>query len=470
MPTDTKRWSGKRRGGSHKARSSSNQGRGGRRVKEKVIGEADLRIESLAGLGDGVASYEGTPVYIAKTMPGDLVRVSLSRVGGQVRGRLIDVLEAGSERAEPPCPHFESCGGCSLQMMQPEAYTDFKLKRLKIALERAGVMFSEILPVATSKAESRRRIALKAVRRGKTLSLGFMEGASHSVVDIESCIVAKPELTALFKPLRGLMLALLADGRTATVHLTACSNGVDVLLDGVSELSLAEREMMAEFAHKHDLARLSIRSAEGEEPAVMLRVPVVELAGASVPLSPAPFLQATEDGEAALTAFVRGVIADAVAAPSKHTSGAARAYDLFAGVGTFTFELAKQYPTIAVEADAKALANLKAGRDGSAQKMRLKGIALEEKDLFKQPIMLDALADADVVLFDPPRAGAKAQADYLAVSKVRHVIAVSCNPDTFARDAATLIEGGYKAKRLLPVDQFLWSPHLECAAYFEKQV
>jgi 23S rRNA (uracil1939-C5)-methyltransferase len=151
-----------------------------------------------------------------------------------------------------------------------------------------------------------------------------------------------------------------------------------------------------------------------------------------------------------------GFVAEAAA-------GATRIADLYCGVGTFTFRLAQIAPVLAADFAPGAVRALVAGL---ATAPGLKGVTAEARDLVRRPVLAEELKRVDVAVFDPPRAGAAEQAAELARSSVARVIGVSCNPATFARDARTLIDAGLRLERVLPVDQFLWSPHIELVGVF----
>jgi 23S rRNA (uracil1939-C5)-methyltransferase len=140
--------------------------------------------------------------------------------------------------------------------------------------------------------------------------------------------------------------------------------------------------------------------------------------------------------------------------------------DLFSGLGTFTFALASKSAVTAAESDPALLAALTAA---ARHATGLKPVTALRRDLMREPLSWQELNAFDAVVFDPPRAGAIAQTQALARSKVARVVAVSCNPATFARDARALIDGGYRLTRLVPVDQFVFSPHVELVGWFARK-
>lgn len=408
----------------------------------------ELRIDQVGGDGDGLAAG---PIFVPFTLPGE--RVLAAGEGGQ--RDLVAVLETSPDRVAPPCPHFGVCGGCTLQHWAQAPYLAWKLARLHgtLARERLEVDF---LPAFAAAPATRRRVALHA-RRGnrEAAQLGYKIRNSWDLVDIHACSISDPRIVAAIPALKRLAAPLFEHPKSApTLHVTLTENGLDIDITGVERksggLSADARMQIAERAAQADFARVTL---DGET-AYGARVPQVRLGEALVRLPPGAFLQATAGAEAALTAFV-----------TEAAAGASRIADLFCGVGTFTFRLAEIAPVYAVDVAAPAIQAL-AGAVATAP--GLKGIITEARDLTRRPVLAEELKKVDVAVFDPPRAGAAEQTAELARSKVSRVIAVSCNPATFVRDARKLVDAGFKLERLLPVDQFLWSSHIELAAVFQR--
>lgn len=395
-------------------------------------------IVRLAARGDGVTA-DGR--FVAATVPGDRVRFDPFEVA------------LGPNHAVPPCRHFPDCGGCQLQHVTDAAYIAWVTARIVAALDAARVAIGTIEPVALSPPRSRRRASLRAIKRGGTLTLGFNADASHRIVDLHECWVLTPALFALVAPLRALLNAALRDGQGAGVTLTDSDFGVDLLLANVGARTLSEIERLNEFSALHDIARLSVEGEDGVETVTEARAPTLHFGGVPVILPPAPFLQATREGEAALVAAVLAA-----------TGGAKRVADLFTGLGTFALPLAAQGAAVlAIEgAQATAAALAAAARTSGLR------LAVDHRDLFRRPLTGAELDRFDAVVFDPPRAGAVTQVTELAASKVPVVVAVSCNPNTFARDATILVAGGYVLDKLWPVAQFRWSTHVELVARFRR--
>jgi 23S rRNA (uracil1939-C5)-methyltransferase len=408
----------------------------------------ELVIQRVGAQGDGVA--EG-PVYVPFTLPGETVRAKV-QAG---RGELVEVLAPSPERQAPPCPHFLACGGCALQHWAEPGYLTFKAGLIREALARERLE-AEILPPLACPPASRRRLALHARPGGRDgARLGYKARGSWTLVEIEVCPIADPRLVAAFPALRRLAAAFLEHPRSApTLHVTWTETGLDIDVTGVERrtggLSADGRLKAAESAEAAGFARVTLAG----EIVYQAQRPTVRLGRAAVALPPGAFLQATLAAEEAMGEFV-----------VQAAGGAERVADLFCGVGTFSLRLAEQSQVLAVDASAEAMAALAAALGGAPG---LKRITTEVRDLFRRPVLAQELKGVEAVVFDPPRAGAAAQAAEIAASGASRAIGVSCNPATFARDARILADAGFSLTRVLPVDQFLWSPHVELVGVFER--
>jgi 23S rRNA (uracil1939-C5)-methyltransferase len=353
-------------------------------------------------------------------------------------------LAPGPHHREPPCRHFPECGGCQLQHADDEAYRGYLKSRIGTALAQHGLE-TEIREPHLSPPCSRRRATLRALKAGKGALIGFNAEKSYRIVDMHECHVLRPELFDLVGPLRELLSALLIPKRPAEVQLTLVDQGADVLLKGVEAEGLAAIEPLTSFAASKRLARLSIDRGLGAETIYEPQPVTVTLSGAPVSFPVGGFLQATEDGEAALVECVR-----------EATGGASSIADLFSGLGTFALPLRAKY---AAEASRDAAASLRRAAPS---------IEVDHRDLYRRPLDAGELKRFDAVILDPPRAGAAEQVRTLGGSAAGRIAYVSCNPATFARDARTLVDGGYVLEWIRPVGQFRWSTHVELAACFSR--
>lgn len=404
-----------------------------------------LVIDRLGAQGDGIAAGERGPVYVPFALPGEVVNAAVEKE----RGTLLAVLEPSPARVEPPCRHFGECGGCTLQHLRDDEYRAFKRDRVVQALrrERIDTAVGDLIPCSRA---SRRRVTLSGRRTLASMLLGYNRMQSHEIIDIAQCPIAVPEIVAALPKLRALASTVNEGSKPFHVTVTATESGLDVAFADVGKLSDDRRRAASHEATTAGLARLAVDGETVIEP----RRPVVDFGGSKVTPPAGGFLQAVAGAEAAM--------ADLVLA---HLARAKRVADLFAGAGAFALRLARTAEVRAVESDAAALAALDRGfRFASG----LKRIATERRDLFRRPLTAKELTEFDGVVFDPPRAGAEDQSRQLAKSDVPLVAAVSCNPQTLARDLRILIDGGYRIASVTPVDQFLWSGHVEAVALLEK--
>lgn len=344
------------------------------------------------------------------------------------------------------CRHFGTCGGCAFQDMPAETYSELKRARITQALARYGLEQVAVEAPAHIPPATRRRAAMAAQKNGGAVTLGFHAQRSHAIVDLEECLVLTPALARLVAPLRQILGGILREGEAADVRLTQAGNGIDVGLHLERNADPDLRAAFAGLAQQHDIARVIVNN----EIAVQLRTPHVSFAGMEVELPPDSFLQPTREGERVLQQAV-----------VEATRGAVHAADLFSGCGTFALALAGRARVHAVDSDDGALAALSAT---VRRTPKLKPVTTERRDLFRRPLSAKELENFDAVVLDPPRAGAKAQSEALGASRVKRVAYVSCNPESFARDARILTQGGLRIARILPVDQFLWSSHIELVA------
>jgi 23S rRNA (uracil1939-C5)-methyltransferase len=411
-----------------------------------------LAIARIGHRGDGIADSESGPIYVPYTLPGETAEVD-SWPGHPDRRQLVRIEVASPERIDPVCPHFGICGGCALQHWTRERYRDWKRGLVVEALAQAGFSAAAGAPVhelIDAHGEGRRRAVFHAWRRTHgVLEVGFAALRTHRVVAIDHCPVLAPSLKDAIEASWAIAEALAAEGKPLDIQVTATESGLDVDVRGSGPLTPARMTGLARIAERHRLARLT---RHGELIAQRIE-PIVTMGRARVVLPPGVFLQATGAGEAALAELVVA-----------HCGAAGTIADLFAGVGPFALRLADRAKVIAADQDEGAVAAL---RD-AAKIPGLKPIVVERRDLLQRPFVASELARLDAVVFDPPRQGAQAQARELAASKVPTIVAVSCNPATFARDARILVDGGYRLAGVTPVDQFLYSAHVELVARFER--
>ena len=404
-----------------------------------------MQIATLGHAGDGIAETGEGRVFVPFTLPEEIVVIE--RSGN--RGRLLGVEQASPLRVTPVCRHFGTCGGCALQHLERDAYLAWKrdIVAKSFALAGIAVEVEPIVPIATG---TRRRAVFSAVKTARGVILGFQRRGTNDIIAVEECPVLVPAIASRLGTLREIAAVAVKPRRMARIAVVAADNGLDIAVSDGGRLDEDGLAALGRLAGDASLARLTV---DGRE-VFMNRRPEIDVGGSALLPPAGGFLQASAAAEAAM--------AEAVLS---HVGDARPVLDLFAGCGTFSLRLARNAPVTAVEGDAALLAALELA---ARRSQGLKAVTTRRRDLFRNPMAPNELAAFSAVVFDPPAAGAKAQAEALAQSSVERVAAVSCNPATLARDARILLDGGYRLERVLPVDQFLFSPEIEVVANFSR--
>lgn len=405
--------------------------------------EAVVEVTRLGAQGDGVVETPDGPIYLPFALPGERWRIA--------GGRAPERLTASGDRQQPVCRHFSRCGGCTAQHMSAQLYRRWKETALRQAFAHRGLEVSPE-PMRSVAAWSRRRAFFGVARRGETVELGFREERRHALVDLEECPVLDPAIVAALPALRGIARLVWPADAGGRLVVTRVEGGLDAAFEGGQ--ARPGPDALAASARCAAEARLLRLSVDGAV-VYMDRVPTVMLGGVSVELPPGAFLQAVPEAEALMIELVAGAVGKA-----RHV------VDLFSGLGTFALPLARKARVLAVDADRRSVEALdKAARGATG----LKPLSTRVRDLVREPLSRGELDGFDAAVIDPPRAGAKAQAEALARSRVTTVVMVSCNPATLARDARILTDGGYRLQAVTPIDQFIYSPHLEAVAVFRRR-
>jgi 23S rRNA (uracil1939-C5)-methyltransferase len=408
-----------------------------------------LAITRLGSRGDGIADTQAGPIYVPYALPGETTEVE-PWPGHPDRRRLAKVDIASPDRITPICPHFGVCGGCALQHLATARYRDWKRALIVAALARAG-LDAPVNELIDAHGEGRRRAVFHARPSARdVIEVGFTAFRAHHVVAIDRCPILAPALAGAIGTAWDIAEVLASTRKPLDIQVTATDVGLDVDVRGSGPLTAPQTMALARVAGRRNLARLTRHG----EIVAQHTPPTLTVGRARVVLPPGAFLQATSAGEATLAQLVVA-----------RCESAAAVADLFCGVGPFALRLAERASVTAVDNDEDAIAALRRAAAGTAG---LKPVATQLRDLFRRPLAQAALKPFDAVIFDPPRQGAEAQAGELAASSVSTVVAVSCNPVTFARDARILLDGGYRLVQVTPVDQFLFSAHVELVAHFKK--
>jgi 23S rRNA (uracil1939-C5)-methyltransferase len=404
----------------------------------------ELAITMLGRRGEGIAKDPAGAIYVPYTLPGERVRAV---VAGE-RGNLTEIVESSPERIAPICRYFSDCGGCAAQHMASALYTKWKRDILVRALAQARVE-TDVAPLLDAHGEGRRRATFHARFIGDKSAVGYMQARAHRIVAIAECPILAPAMAEALASAREIAAILRQVGKPLDIAVTATMTGLDIDLRGAGALDFPLRQDLVGVADRLDLARLSNHG----ELIIERRAPQIAMGAACVAPPPGAFLQATSEGERRLAALTLEAIKGE------------RVADLFCGVGAFALRLAERHPVHAVDIERGALAAL---ARAAGETKRLRPISTEARDLFHRPLTRQELQRFDAIVFDPPRAGAAAQATEIAASDAPSVVAVSCNPATFARDARILVAGGCRLEKATPIDQFRFSPHVEIVGLFTR--
>ncbi|MGO4618656.1 class I SAM-dependent RNA methyltransferase [Ensifer sp. 2YAB10] len=411
-----------------------------------------VTIKRLGAQGDGIAEGPDGPIFAPFTLPGESVALAVNKS----HGTLISLREPSAERVDPHCRHFGpdgvngTCGGCTMQHASDTLYHGFKRDLVITALKSKGLK-PEVAPLITAEPGQRRRAVFTARKTEKELLLGFNQAESHHIVAITECPIASPGIVSKLAIIAKIGAAMAVNAEPFRITVLETRAGLDLSIEGIKKLDDGERRRTVEAVlGERGIARVSLNGEIIVEPVK----PVIDFGGVAVSPPPGSFTQATAQAEEAMAKLVLD-----------HLGKAKRVADLFAGCGTFALRIARKARVHAVEGEDKALKAL----DFAARNTQgLKPVTVEKRDLFRRPVMAQELKVYDAIVFDPPRAGAEAQCHEIARSGVKKVVAVSCNPVTLARDLSILTAAGYRITSVTPIDQFLWSAHVEAVATLEK--
>lgn len=409
---------------------------------------AEITVETVGTKGDGLAHLaDGTRVVVPLGLPGETHRAEQDALSATFMR-----LTTSPDRTTPICPHFGTCGGCIVQHWAPEAVRDWKQRRVAHALAHAGLQ-AEIAPTLDAHGAGRRRVTLHIRQREGGTQAGFMRAGSHDLIDLDHCPLLVPELEPAADLARGIGHILRGLAKPMDLQVTASTEGLDCDLRGCGALPEPLQKKLIAFAVSKNLARLTLhgeRLVESQAPRVVFE----DKPEMSAFLPAGAFLQATARGEAILARLAREALGK-----SRHV------VELFCGLGPFGLRLSRDMKVTAFDSDAAAVEafnrSLRAHPGG-------KPATAERRDLFRRPLFAPELKPYDAALLDPPRQGAEAQVKELAKSRIPLVVYVSCDPETFARDAKTLVGAGFRLGAVTPVDQFAHSGHIELVASFRR--
>lgn len=412
-----------------------------------------VAIGDIGASGDGIGNFEGQKVFVPYTVQGETVTARITKVGkDHINAELLAVEHPSPERREPPCPHFTGCGGCSLQHIQEESYYAFKERALQTAIRRAGYEGTVIQPIIRIGEGKRRRANFKiSIHKGE-VQLGFYEEQSRKVIDIQECLVLEAAISRCISPLKKVISKVGTAAALKEVSVTLSDTGLDILFFGQLEPLLGELSVLGDFARAHDVSRITWKSPAGLLTVISQRPVELVFGQARVAMPVESFVQATRLGQEVITAEVLAA-----------TQGRKNVVDLYAGSGAYSFALAEQAKVHAVEGDR---AMVQAINKAASHPGYMGKVTVEQRDIYAYPLKGEEIKYFDAAVINPPRNGASSQVEAIAASGVPIVVMVSCNPATFSRDARILKEAGYSLDRVVGVDQFFLSHHLEMVGVF----
>ncbi len=413
-----------------------------------------VKIENIGAMGDGAVIYNGKPLFVPQTAPGDVAEVEIENIGSEFsRGKLVNLLQAGETRQTPPCPYYEKCGGCKLQHVNEPTYYDFKQGLLNQSLARLGydgAISDEIVKVQQ---RGRRRTEFKVAVEKGVVHLGFYENKSHNIVDIQDCIITDEAITSLLPVLREIITSLKKPARIKAVQATKLKSGVELVFTTANPLPQYERDKLETLGENPAIVRVVERSAEDFETLYSDDKHYITFGGYDIPLPYGGFVQATEKGQKFLADYV-----------VEHVKPARKIADLYCGCGTYSFPLLQNSDEVFGYEGSQEMVM---AMSSTILQNSLEGkLSVASRDLFKEPLSIDELNNFEAVVINPPRNGALPQVKKIAQSNVNKVVYVSCSPATFERDAKELIQAGFKVTNAVAIDQFYWSSHLEVIVVF----
>ncbi len=413
----------------------------------------DIEITSLGGMGDGIARYQGKTVFVPFATTGDKIIAQITPEQKDFyQAHIVELVRPGESRQVPSCKHFSTCGGCTMQHIKPLIYNTFKRDILLQTVKRLKCDESVVTALVQVGAHSRRRAEFKVTVNKGHISIGFFEAKSHNIVDVTMCPVTTAEIVDLLPKLRHALHDLKKPGNIKSINISLADNGIDILINTTAKTAANDKSALVDFAKENGIIRLAEKSDEidifynKESPLILLGAIEVELPTGS-------FMQATAIGQKAITEIIL-----------KNTEGYKRIIDLYCGVGTYSFPLVQAGHTVKAYEGAEEMVT---SVHNAARRNNIEDkISAGSRDLIKRPVKPHELKDFDAVVINPPRNGAKPQAEEIAKSEIKKVVMVSCNPATFERDAKCLLEGGFQLQSATPIDQFYQTAHLELVAVF----
>ena len=395
-------------------------------------------ILTLNSRAEGVTA-DGTRV--PRALPGEEIALG--------KENKFKIILPSKDRITPVCAHYKGCGGCSMQHATQSFIKDWKSNVIKSCLSARGLE-TIIKPILTSKTNSRRRVTLHGIKTKKSVTVGFFKRNTHELISTPSCELVNPEILSAFSLFEEITLIGATRKSIIEISVTVSKEGLDLNILNGKKLDNQSIMKITGLCESFNIARITWN----EDLLANFLNPTIVFQGIAITPPPNAFLQATEQGQEILITNAMLSVFDSD-----------KVIDLFSGCGTFTLPAAKRSEVLAID---KTKSMLTAIDQAWRETTGLKKVTSRSQDLFKEPVGKEELNSFDAAIIDPPRVGAEAQSHELAKSHIKRISSVSCNPRTFSRDAKILVDSGFKIDWVQPIDQFLWSSHIELVAQFSR--
>jgi 23S rRNA (uracil1939-C5)-methyltransferase len=416
-----------------------------------------LTIDHLSNLAQGVALIEDKRVYIPNTAKGDeIIAQIISSHRDTYQGKLIKIITPSKDRQEPPCQHYQKCGGCSLQHLNEKSYYDFKFSILKQILEKLNLPKQPITNLIKIGEHKRRRVEFNIKKAKDKITIGFFEKGTNNITNLETCLITDPKIFSLLAPFRELIKTLKKPGNLKKLNLTHLDDGIDLIIKTDQFINNSDKAKLINFSRENKIIRLSEKNEFNQLNEIYSQNPQITLGEIKANFPTGAFLQATKEAQTEITK----IIIENLDSKTKNIA------DLFCGIGSYTLAIEKHLNSIkAYELDQDMITSVT--NTTRSQKLEHK-ITAHKKNLFTNPLSENELSNFDCIIINPPRLGAKTQIEKIAQSKVKKIIMISCNPTTFQRDTKKLIENNYQLTKATAIDQFYLNHYLEIVAIFER--
>ncbi len=422
-----------------------------------IIEQNLCTIKRLNHQGLGIGQADKGQVELPFTLQGEKIRFTRHHYRGKSSFVLDEIVITSPHRITPFCQYFSRCGGCQLQHLDRHAYENFKISLIKNELKKANII-TDVRPLIIIDNDQRRRVNLQFVKKKEQIYLGFYRFHSHQIINIESCPAALKDISALIIPLKQVLAQALSIDCKGQVFITKATNGLDMMLELKSIATIdadIDMSLLLEFAKNNDLLKLKIKNEYHQKIIYQKQGPYIEFDDIKVEIDYSSFLQANFTADKMLVTLITQYILS--------SKSNLRILDLFCGRGTFTFPLRKYGVIDGYEFDELAINSAKK----AAYNNKINSINFFVRDLFNNPLVSTELSNYDLAIINPPRKGAIEQINALSKSKITNIIYISCNPQSFVRDANILISNNYALEEVIPIDQFYQTSHLEVIGFFK---